>query len=101
MRTFRFHPEARRELLESVRYYERQRSGLGRGFIAAVSDAVQRILEYPLMYREIAGGCRQCRVQYFPYGIICRFRGDGGERGKRLWRLISDEKPVEVHTEKD
>ena len=76
MRDFGFHPEARQEFLESARYYKSQQPGLDRRFVNAVIDAIYRIRNNPLMYREIEVGCRQCRVPRFPYGVIFRLRND-------------------------
>jgi toxin ParE1/3/4 len=69
-----FHPEARRELLESVRYYEAQRSGLGGRFLAAVTEALRRIQAHPSMYRVVGNSWRQCRIPRYPFGIIYRVR---------------------------
>jgi plasmid stabilization system protein ParE len=71
-----FHPEARLEFLQSTTYYETQQPGLGRRFVEAATDVLRRIQARPLLYREIEGGCRQCRIPRFPYGIIYRMRGD-------------------------
>jgi plasmid stabilization system protein ParE len=65
-----FHPEARAELLAAAEYYESQQAGLGRRFIEAVADAVQRIQATPTLYQVIEGDFRKCRVLRFPYGII-------------------------------
>ncbi len=67
-----FHPEARIELLESVRYYEGQQTGLGRRFLEAATEAVRRIQVRPNAYRVVSGTWRQCRVPRFPFGIIYR-----------------------------
>jgi len=67
-----FHPEARAEFLESVRYYEEQQSGLGRRLLEAVSETIRRIQAHPSMYRVVSGTWRQCRVPRFPFGIIYR-----------------------------
>ena len=67
-----FHPAARTELLESVRYYDSQQSGLGRRFLEAVTDAIHRIQAHPRMYHLVSGAWRQCRVPRFPFGIIYR-----------------------------
>ena len=67
-----FHPEARIEFLESIVYYESQQTGLGRRFLEAVSEAVNRIRAHPNMYRLICQDWRQCRIPRFPFGIIYR-----------------------------
>ena len=69
-----FHSEARHELLESVRYYESQQSGLGGRFLAAVANAIRQIQTHSSMYREVGDSWRQCRVARFPFGIIYRVR---------------------------
>jgi toxin ParE1/3/4 len=74
MKSVGFHPEAKAELRESVRYYEAQQAGLGKHFLAAVRAAKERIESYPLMYRMLEKDIRQCRVLRFPYGLIYRPR---------------------------
>lgn len=69
-----FHPAARAELLASIRYYEAQKSGLGRRFLESVTEAIPRIEAHPNMYRAVAGTWRQCRVPRFPFGIIYRVK---------------------------
>ena len=67
-----FHPEAREEFLESVRYYELQQPGLGRRFLETVTETIRRIQDHPNMHRVVSGTWRQCRVHRFPFGIIYR-----------------------------
>ena len=67
-----FHAEARRELLESVRYYEEQQAGLGRRFLEAATETIGRIQAHPNVYRVVSGTWRQCRVPRFPFGIVYR-----------------------------
>lgn len=45
--SFRFHPEAERELREAVTYYEEIETGLGYDFSVEVYSAVQRAVSYP------------------------------------------------------
>ena len=70
-----FHPGARAELRESLRYYETQQTGLGKRFLSAVRSATERIERHPLMYKTLEDDIRQCRVRHFPYGLIYRARG--------------------------
>jgi plasmid stabilization system protein ParE len=67
-----FHPKARAELIESAKYYETQQTGLGKRFLAAVRDSINRIERHPLLYHIVEGEMRQCKVRRFPYGIIFR-----------------------------
>ena len=72
-----FHLEARRELIESARYYEAQRPGLARRFLTAVREATDRIQTSRLSGRILEDDIRQCRVSRFPYGLIYRPKEDG------------------------
>ena len=74
MKPVEFHPEARVELIESARFYEAQRPGLGRRFASAVRDAAQRIQTYPSSCRIVEDDFRQCRVLRFPYALVYRVR---------------------------
>lgn len=76
MRRVGFHPGARKELRESVGYYETQQEGLGKRFLAAVRAAIERIQSYPLMCRTVEHDFRQRRVLRFPYGLIFRLGED-------------------------
>jgi plasmid stabilization system protein ParE len=67
-----FHPEARTEFLESIRYYEAQRPGLGQRFLGPIRETIRRIQDRPSMYRVVSETRRQCRVPRFPFGIIYR-----------------------------
>ena len=58
-----FHPGARAELRESIRYYETQQTGLGLRFLSAVRSATERIERHPLMYKTLEDDIRQCRVR--------------------------------------
>jgi plasmid stabilization system protein ParE len=71
-----FHPEARKELIESARYYEAQRPGLAKRFLAVVREATNRIQRFPLLGRALEDDIRQCRVSRFPYGLIYRAKED-------------------------
>jgi len=76
MKPVRFHPQARTELREAARYYSSQQPGLGRRFLSAVREAVDRVQGFPLLYRVIEDDLRQCRVARFPYGLIYRMTTD-------------------------
>jgi len=42
-----FHPEAKRELLDAVDYYESCSEGLGLEFFNDINATIQRIINYP------------------------------------------------------
>ena len=77
MRQPTFHPEAEAEMIASARCYEEKQELLGRRFLDCVNTAVRRVGRSPKIFQKIEDGCRRCRVDRFPYGIIFR-EGEGG-----------------------
>ena len=76
--------EAEDELIEAENWYERQRSGLGREFRAAIDDGMERLLKAPLAASPIVNlppsiGARRVLVKRFPYSIVFI------EHGEDLW----------------
>ena len=69
-----FDPDARREFLAAVAYYESCQPGLGERFSEVVEAAARRIGEMPLKYRVIRHPFRRCIVPHFPYGILYTIR---------------------------
>jgi toxin ParE1/3/4 len=63
------HPEAEREFTEAALYYERQLSGLGADFIAAVSEAVADLRQFPHRWRLIDAVVRRGLLRRFPYAF--------------------------------
>lgn len=87
-------PLARRDIARAARRYEKQSTGLGSRFIAAVDaaltsagDAAER---YPVVYADV----RRVRVAVFPYGAYFVVRGEAvhvlavthGRRHPRRWQ---------------
>ena len=68
--TVRYLTVAAQEQAEAVEYYNREKSGLGYEFAAAVDEAIERVVEYPQAWPLISKRVRQCRIRRFPYGII-------------------------------
>lgn len=66
--------EAAEELEAIARYYEEQRIGLGRAFLAEIRRAKTRIQERPLASRIERGEVRARSVARFPYRIYYRAR---------------------------
>jgi plasmid stabilization system protein ParE len=63
-------PAAVAELRAAVAFYEDNRKGLGREFLANVEQALDSIARHPLLWRRLKGRFRRCLVHRFPYGII-------------------------------
>lgn len=72
MKPFHFHPEALAEADEAAKFYEEQQKGLGKRFIEALTDTINRIKRNPELYRKIDDNMRKCSLLHFPYGIIYR-----------------------------
>ena len=72
MRTFRFLPQARKELLDEIRYYGSAQDGLGVRFEKAVTEAVSRAVANPEHGAPRSKRTRRMLVKGFPFGIIYR-----------------------------
>lgn len=68
--TFSFHPEAEKEFLEAINYYEDRERGLGYDFSIEVFATIQNIVIYPTAWPAVEEGVRRCLVHRFPYGVI-------------------------------
>ncbi|WP_151444134.1 type II toxin-antitoxin system RelE/ParE family toxin [Halomonas lysinitropha] len=68
--SFRFHPDAERELREAVDYYEEIEPGLGYDLSVEVFSAVQRAVSYPRAWPILDGDIRRALVRRFPYGVL-------------------------------
>ena len=76
MKAVRFHPAAETEMIEAAAYYEAQQADLGRRFLAAVQDAVNRIALNPSLYTVVELDVRRCLAKTFPFGVLFRERSD-------------------------
>ncbi|HSG40364.1 MAG TPA: type II toxin-antitoxin system RelE/ParE family toxin [Thermoanaerobaculia bacterium] len=68
--TFSFAPEAREELLETIRYYESESTGLGAAFLASVNEGIQQILTFPESAPVLRGKVRSKTLRRFPYSLL-------------------------------
>ena len=73
---FRFHADASTEYERDIRYYKKRQPGLQHRFVAAVEEAIRRILEHPERWRMIEPDIRRCLTKTFPYSIIYSVQGD-------------------------
>lgn len=67
---YSFHPEARLEFFEAIKYFEDCRYGLGVEFSREVFSAIQRIIHFPLAWSEFSENTRRCLTKRFPYGVV-------------------------------
>lgn len=79
MRTIRFHPEAESEMLQAAAWYEERQVSLGRRFLIAVQDALNRVQLDPKIYPVVEGDVRRCLTKTFPFGVLFRTRPDSLE----------------------
>lgn len=71
-----FRKAARLEHDEAAVWYENQRSGLGREFVAEIETALQQACETPQRFPTMLLDTRCVRVRRFPYSIFFRVRSD-------------------------
>ena len=67
--------EAEDELIEAQKWYDRQRSGLGKEFRSAIDEAMERLIKAPLAVPPIVNfstsiAARRVLVKRFPYSIV-------------------------------
>lgn len=76
MTRFVFHPQARREIRETIAWYDRRREGLGDKFQQALEKALSQLEQNPHAYPKIHGRSRKILLSRFPYRIIYRLVGE-------------------------
>ena len=62
--------QAKRDLRQAAKWYEKRLSGLGREFVSEVETVIERIGENPLMYQPVHRDVRRAVVHRFPYGVF-------------------------------
>jgi len=67
--TFSFHPDARAEFIDAIRYFEEVEQGLGLEFSREVFSTIQRIIEHPAAWPPHSDRTRRCLCKRFRYGI--------------------------------
>jgi plasmid stabilization system protein ParE len=72
MKGVRFHPDAEAELMDAAAYYESQLPDLGRRFLAAVQDAINRVAVNPRLYPIVELDVRRCLTKTFPFALLFR-----------------------------
>jgi plasmid stabilization system protein ParE len=67
--TVRLGEEADRDLSLAAGWYEQQRAGLGKEFLDATLETIQRIAEQPLSFPSMHRGTRRALIARFPFGV--------------------------------
>lgn len=74
MKSVCFHSDAEAEMIAAAAYYETQQPDLGRRFLAAVQDAINRIVLNPRLYPTVELDVQRCLTKTFPFGVLFRER---------------------------
>ena len=76
MKPIRFHPKAETEMINAAMWYEEQQDDLGKRFLAAVQDCLNKIEINPHLFPDIDGDTRRSLTKTFPFGVIFRIKQD-------------------------
>ena len=68
--------EAKADVRAAAQWYEKQRTGLGREFVAEIDRTLDRLAENPFMQKVLHREARRAIVHRFPYGVFYRVEGD-------------------------
>ena len=67
---------AKADIRRAAKWYERQKEGLGKRFVAEVDAALERIAANPERYHIVHRNIRHAITRDFPYGVFYRIRGN-------------------------
>jgi len=73
MRDYSFHPEASRELTDSIHYYNAISSKLAQSFVEEIEHAILSVRRNPTNWRLIKNGFRRYLVHRFPFGVYYNY----------------------------
>lgn len=63
---YRFHPDAEKEFVDAVEFYESREQGLGLDFANEVRSAIRRIIKHPHAWPVLQGDVHRCQTFRFP-----------------------------------
>ena len=66
--------KAKADIRRAAKWYEYQREGLGKEFVAEVDAAIARIQANPEQYEVVHREIRHAILRRFPYGIFYRIQ---------------------------
>ena len=67
--------QAKADIRDAARWYERQRIGLGRAFVEQIDALLDRIRLNPMQYQVVHREIRRAIPRRFPYGVFYRIEG--------------------------
>ena len=73
----RLTPLAEADIQETHDWYERQREGLGKRFVLAADEVMQRIARAPDQFPQVVLDVRGADLRRFPYRVFYRVEADG------------------------
>jgi toxin ParE1/3/4 len=76
MKRVAYHRLAAAELIESARFYDRRRTGLGDEFLSAVDAVLELIQAQPQLGRRGLLGTLSFRTRRFPFRIVYELQPD-------------------------
>jgi len=63
-------PEAKADLLDTFRWYQEQRQGLGHDFKLCVDEVISKIQRNPFTHKKIFQNVRRSVTKRFPFGVF-------------------------------
>jgi len=69
-------PAAAADIEEAYLWYEKQPTGLGEEFLAAVDSLLGQIVAFPTTYQVIHREARRALLRQFPYAVFFRVYGE-------------------------
>jgi plasmid stabilization system protein ParE len=88
-------PAAAADIDDAFLWYEAQRPGLGREFLAAADALISTLAQHPLRYPIVRRNTRRALMRRFPYAMYFRVYDEvivvvacmHGRRNPRRWQL--------------
>ncbi|MGN6475925.1 MAG: type II toxin-antitoxin system RelE/ParE family toxin [Flavipsychrobacter sp.] len=71
--TYQLHEEAYHEFIEAYEWYEIREPGLGKRFMGAVENCLNKISLNPELHTKVYRNFRQAEVPYFPFTVVYEF----------------------------
>ena len=73
---YSFHPEAEKEFIQTIDYFEDQQRELGLDFSVEVYKTIQRIKLNPRSWTKISPTIRRALLKRYPFGVLYHFDHD-------------------------